>query len=129
MHRILTESGNNGQLNAVGVEFKHENIIRTARVRREVILSAGYEYSHHAIFSTPSLTIARRTRALKSAQVLELSGIGRKEVLDKMGIPQVLNLPGVGENVQDHIGSALTWGQSHPLILIAEHTDVSLTQS
>lgn len=36
-------------------------------------------------------------------QILELSGIGRPDVLQKAGIPVKLALEGVGENVQDHI--------------------------
>jgi choline dehydrogenase-like flavoprotein len=50
--------------------------------RKEVILSAG---------------------AIQSPQILELSGIGKKSVLDAAGVTQLVNLPGVGENLQDHI--------------------------
>ncbi|MFX5718713.1 GMC family oxidoreductase N-terminal domain-containing protein, partial [Acinetobacter baumannii] len=38
-----------------------------------------------------------------STQILELSGIGRGEVLGRHGIPVVLDKPGVGENLQDHL--------------------------
>ncbi|KAL1645097.1 hypothetical protein SLS61_008530 [Didymella pomorum] len=38
--------------------------------------------------------------------ILELSGIGRKSLLEKYGIPLVLEGPGVGENLQDHAISA-----------------------
>ena len=41
--------------------------------------------------------------AIKSPHILELSGIGRPEVLKKIGVPVRVELPGVGENVQDHI--------------------------
>jgi len=41
-------------------------------------------------------------RALKSPQVLELSGIGRSEVLSQIGVETKVELPGVGENLQDH---------------------------
>ena len=49
--------------------------------------------------------------ALKTPQVLELSGIGRKSVLDKINIPLQIDLPGVGENVQEHIFAQLSWGE------------------
>jgi choline dehydrogenase-like flavoprotein len=47
---------------------------------------------------------------LKSPQILELSGFGRKEVLEKIGVPVKVELPGVGENVQEHIFLGLSWG-------------------
>jgi choline dehydrogenase-like flavoprotein len=39
---------------------------------------------------------------VKSPQILELSGIGRDNVLSLIGVDTKLNLPGVGENVQEH---------------------------
>ncbi|KAH8194401.1 hypothetical protein TruAng_011434 [Truncatella angustata] len=56
--------------------------------QREVILSAG---------------------SLQSPGLLELSGIGQKAVLKKAGIEQVIDLAGVGENMQDHIRVQLVW--------------------
>jgi choline dehydrogenase len=50
--------------------------------RREVILSAG---------------------ALQSPQLLQLSGVGPTALLQRFGIPVVHALPGVGENLQDHL--------------------------
>jgi choline dehydrogenase-like flavoprotein len=40
--------------------------------------------------------------AIKTPQVLELSGIGRRDVLEKINIEVKVELPGVGENVQEH---------------------------
>ncbi|TWG88102.1 choline dehydrogenase [Cupriavidus gilardii J11] len=54
----------------------------TAGARREVILAAG---------------------AINSPQLLELSGIGRPDRLRALGIPVRQALPGVGENLQDHL--------------------------
>lgn len=54
----------------------------TARARREVILSAG---------------------AIGSPQLLQLSGIGPAALLKEHGIDVVKDLPGVGENLQDHL--------------------------
>lgn len=66
---------------AVGVEFVQNGELRTVRVRKEVILSAG---------------------AVESPKLLEVSGIGRGDVLQSLGIPVLHELPGVGENMQDH---------------------------
>ena len=41
--------------------------------------------------------------AIKSPQVLELSGIGDPEILEAAGIKPIIDLPGVGANAQDHI--------------------------
>ncbi len=41
--------------------------------------------------------------AFNSPQVLQLSGIGNPELLSSLGIPVVAELPGVGENLQDHL--------------------------
>lgn len=42
--------------------------------------------------------------ALNSPQILLLSGIGPKETLDKYNIPTIKELPGVGQNLQNHVG-------------------------
>ncbi|TFY73449.1 hypothetical protein EWM64_g10563 [Hericium alpestre] len=52
-------------------------------------------------------------RSLRSPQILELSGIGLKSVLEPLGIPMQLELP-VGENVQDHIFIELRDGIDDP---------------
>ncbi|KDQ52343.1 GMC oxidoreductase [Jaapia argillacea MUCL 33604] len=68
------------ELTATGVEFIHGGKMFVVNASKEVILSAG---------------------TIKSPQILELSGIGTKSVLDKIGVKQKVELP-VGENVQDH---------------------------
>ncbi len=70
------------QSRAVGVEYQVDGQRRIARARREVLLSAG---------------------AIRSPQLLELSGIGRSDILQEHGIPVLRHLPGVGENLQDHL--------------------------
>ena len=67
---------------ARGVEFLHRDQRLQAIARREVILSAG---------------------AIGTPQILELSGIGNADHLNKLGIPVVQDLRGVGENLQDHL--------------------------
>lgn len=69
---------------AIGVEFDRRGQRHQVRARREVILSAG---------------------AINSPQLLMLSGVGPAEHLIQMGIPVVHHSPGVGENLQDHIGT------------------------
>ena len=67
---------------AVGVEFLQNGAVRRVHARREVILSAG---------------------AVVSPQLLQLSGIGDGALLQQHGIEVVQHLPGVGENLQDHL--------------------------
>ena len=66
-----------------GVEFAHpEHGTRFAAARRETLLAAG---------------------AIGSPQLLQLSGIGPGALLGEQGIPVVHDLPGVGENLHDHL--------------------------
>ncbi|MBX7197781.1 MAG: GMC family oxidoreductase N-terminal domain-containing protein [Rhodospirillaceae bacterium] len=67
---------------AAGVRFQCQDQEWFAHARGEVILAAG---------------------AIGSPQILELSGIGRGDVLQGHGIPVMHELPGVGENLQDHL--------------------------
>lgn len=66
---------------AVGVEFRQNGQKRVAMARAEVILAGG---------------------AINSPQLLQLSGVGPGELLNRHGIEVVADLPGVGENLQDH---------------------------
>lgn len=66
----------------VGVEYIQDGQIHKVEVGQEVILSAG-------AFLTPKL--------------LMLSGIGATEHLWSLGIPVLVDLPGVGQNLQDHM--------------------------
>jgi len=67
---------------ATGVEYEHKGKVKTASAKTEVILAAG---------------------SVGSPQLLQLSGIGPKAVLEKAGVELVHELPGVGENLQDHL--------------------------
>lgn len=53
--------------------------------------------------------------AFGSPAILQRSGIGPKDFLEKLGIPVVVDLPGVGSNLQDHSGPAVQWNYSRPL--------------
>jgi choline dehydrogenase-like flavoprotein len=56
--------------------------------------------AHHEILAGKEIILS--AGAIQSPQILELSGIGQKTLLKKQGIPLVLEIPGVGENLQDH---------------------------
>ena len=66
---------------AVGVEFIQKGVKRVVKARKEVILAAG---------------------AVESPKLLEISGIGQGKVLKEIGVDVLHELPGVGENLQDH---------------------------
>lgn len=86
---------------AVGVLFRQNGVERTAKARREVILSGG---------------------AINSPQLLELSGIGQGERLTQQGIPVVSDLSGVGENLQDHYVIPAIWRLKKGTISVNELT-------
>ncbi|CAF2582992.1 unnamed protein product [Rotaria sp. Silwood2] len=61
----------------------------------------------HTSWASKEIIISMGT--LRSAQLLLLSGIGNSTKLNALGIPVVENLPGVGENLQDHVITTVTW--------------------
>ncbi|XP_059050769.1 glucose dehydrogenase [FAD, quinone]-like [Achroia grisella] len=65
------------------VEYIKNGETKTVRVNKEAILSAG---------------------TLNTPQILLLSGIGPKDTLNKFNIPTIKELPGVGQNLQNHVG-------------------------
>ncbi|KAK7728761.1 hypothetical protein SLS53_009366 [Cytospora paraplurivora] len=73
---------------AVGVQVQRDGNARTVEVTKEVILAAG-------VFGTPKL--------------LELSGIGDKSLLEKLGIPVIVHNHNVGENLQDHLNAGVSF--------------------
>ncbi len=86
---IVIESGR-----AVGVRYRQGGQTKTARARAEVLLAAG---------------------AIQSPQLLQLSGIGPAALLGRHGIAVVRDLPGVGENLQDHLQIRLIYECSKPI--------------
>ncbi len=79
---------------AIGVEFRRGGRLLTARGAREVIVAAG---------------------ALQSPQLLQLSGVGPEALLHEHGIPVLRDLPGVGENLQDHLQQRLIFRCAKPI--------------
>jgi len=80
---------------AVGVEVLRGNIRESYRCRNEIILCCG---------------------AIQSPQLLEVSGIGDGEGLKSAGIPVAHHLPGVGNNLIDHLQVRLTYECTVPTI-------------
>jgi len=76
-HRVLFD-----QDSATGIEYEHKGLTKQAHAAREVILCAG---------------------AIGTPQLLQLSGIGPRKVLEQSGVEVRHDLPGVGENLQDHL--------------------------
>ena len=79
---------------ATAVAYRRDGRDITATARREVILAAG---------------------ALQSPQLLQLSGVGPEGLLREHGIPVVHELPGVGENLQDHLQARVIFRCSKPI--------------
>ena len=67
---------------ATGVQYVRDGVAKTANARKEVILAAG---------------------AINSPMLLERSGVGSAELLQKLGVEVVVDNPGVGENLQNHV--------------------------
>lgn len=83
VEKVLVENGQ-----ATGVMVKLNGNLQLIKARREVILSCG---------------------AFQSPQLLLLSGIGAKDKLDPHKIKVVHELPGVGENLYDHVDFCLMY--------------------
>ncbi len=73
---------------AIGIEYLREGVPVRALAHREVILSAG---------------------PIKTPQLLEISGVGQGNRLQSLGITTVHDLPGVGENLIDHVQTRVTY--------------------
>ncbi|KAK0452634.1 alcohol oxidase [Armillaria borealis] len=84
---LLKTDESSGEIIASGIEYSKSGELLTVSANKEVILTLG---------------------TMKTPQLLELSGIGDKKILEAHNIPVVLDLPGVGNNYQDHYTSAFT---------------------
>ena len=80
--KLLMETLPNGQQRCTGVEVWNCHDMVTAHAAQSVVLTAG---------------------AIGSPQLLQLSGIGPAHLLQQHGIRSLIDLPGVGENLQDHL--------------------------
>ena len=80
---------------ATGVLVDTEGFEYVLSARKEVILSAG-------VFGSP--------------QILQASGVGPKALLEAVGVPLIVDLPGVGYNMQDHIYLGVTHRVNSPTL-------------
>lgn len=83
----------------IGVRYWRNGKKYEARARHEVIVSAG---------------------TANSPKLLELSGIGRADVLQQHGIALRHELPGVGENLRDHYAALMEWSFNRPNLSLAK---------
>ncbi|CAM3883184.1 Oxygen-dependent choline dehydrogenase [Vibrio aerogenes CECT 7868] len=81
---------------ATGIEYEQSGQIKQVHAQQEVISCAG---------------------SIGSPQLLQLSGIGPEAVLEKAGVPVVHDLPGVGENLQDHLEVYFQYHCTQPITL------------
>ena len=80
--KLLLTSDSNGKSHCSGVDVALPSGRISINAREAVVLSAG---------------------AIGTPQILQLSGIGPANLLQKYGITTIVNLPGVGQNLQDHL--------------------------
>ncbi|KAL3481260.1 glucose-methanol-choline oxidoreductase [Aspergillus californicus] len=90
VHRILFNSSESDEIGATatGVEFSIQGQTYILNANKEVILCAG---------------------ALNTPKILELSGIGNEELLRQLDIPVTIHNPHVGENLQDHLMTGISF--------------------
>ena len=93
-HRILLDGRR-----AIGVEYDVAGELKQAHARREVIIAAS---------------------SINSPKLLQLSGIGAPETLKAAGIDVVHALPGVGENLQDHLEIYFQLKSKEPVTLYSK---------
>jgi choline dehydrogenase len=92
-HALVTRLSLEGN-RATGVEILYDRKVQLVTAGLEVVLSLG---------------------AMHTPKVLMMSGIGDRFELKRLGIPVVQNLPGVGQNFQNHFGVGCVWEYQQPL--------------
>ncbi|PIG86610.1 glucose oxidase [Aspergillus arachidicola] len=97
--RIVWQDGEKGSdIRAQGVEIANQEgdgrQTSVVNARREVIIAAG---------------------AMRTPAILELSGVGNPRILEKYGIPVHVNLPSVGENLQDQLNTSIVVSTNTPV--------------
>jgi choline dehydrogenase len=90
---------------AIGVEYLREGTLHKVGATRDVILSAG---------------------TVGSTQLLLLSGVGPAEHLRNLGIEVVIDRPGVGQNLQDHVANPIVRGSQQPLSMLNANSPLEL---
>lgn len=91
--RVVYLTGNASSPPIVEMRSLADNTFYNLTAKAEVIIAAG-------TFHTPTILLR--------------SGIGAASILEAARIPLIMDLPGVGANLQDHSGPALTWNYTKP---------------
>ncbi len=94
VHRVVVRNGR-----AVAVDYRQGGHGRSVHADREIILSGG---------------------TYNSPQLLMLSGIGPADELKSLGIEPVLDRPGVGQNLQEHVNAVITFDINQALSTVNE---------
>jgi choline dehydrogenase len=102
-HALATRIAFDGK-RAAALEYRQNGAERRVRVARELIVSGG---------------------PINSPQLLKLSGVGPEAELREQGIPVVQHLPGVGENLQDHLEFYFQVACKEPITLYSSINTVS----
>ena len=92
---------------ATGLEYSHQGSIKRVRAEREVILAGG---------------------AINSPHLLLLSGVGPAAHLKEIGIPIMHELPGVGQNLQDHIEMYIQYESTQPITLYSTFNPLNMAR-
>src|SRR5258708_38589809 len=92
-HGLVSRIGTSGK-QASGVEIVYDGKVQRIAAGVEIVLSLG---------------------AIHTPKALMLSGIGDQTELQRLRIPVVQHLPGVGENFHDHVGFGCVWEYPQPL--------------
>lgn len=79
---------------ATGVEIERAGTVLAVKASTEVVISTG---------------------AINTPKLLMLSGVGDRDELQRLGLPVVQHLPGVGRNLQDHVSFGCTWEYREPI--------------
>lgn len=95
VHKVLLATDSNSK-KATGIRYERKGKVVDVHANKEVILSAG---------------------SIGSPHLLQLSGIGEKSTLEKAGIECLHDLPGVGENLQDHLEFYFQFKCKQPITL------------
>ncbi len=97
VHKVLlSNTSATEKTQATGIRYERKGKIVEVHANKEVILSAG---------------------SIGSPHLLQLSGIGAKDTLEKAGIECLHDLPGVGENLQDHLEFYFQFKCKQPITL------------
>jgi choline dehydrogenase-like flavoprotein len=86
--KLLFKNASSGKIVAESVQFTNNGKTVTIEARKEIVLTAG---------------------AINSPRLLELSGIGGGDLLRNLGIDVIIDNPHVGENLQNHVVTGVTF--------------------